>query len=368
MPAFSVNKDQTVVRYGSEVVSLGLNDFKDLIRDKRRCVLCAQPSKRNREHVIPDWLLKRHKLHKLKIRLPRGKWHTFGTYKIPLCVMCNDKMGEELEAPISIIFKQGYDSVRALADGGDPRLYAWMCFLKFKTHYKDTMLRVDPDKRAGDEMLGDHLDWEKLHREHAIARSFIFGGRLMPSAVGSMAAFRISDAGKFISFNYHDEFDFACSLIRDSDTALICSFNDLGASNYLLKGRLTASSVTFYQLLAIFSEFETAVRRMYGAWQFDAEFDPADGSYLLENVVTDVIGFRPLPEEFRRNGLRYVFENYFQGLGQKPAIYGPLIEDIVLGKLNQIESVLVQPNEPSVYLSPNTTPAETPATPPPALR
>lgn len=76
---------------------------------ERRCVFCGKPPvKRNREHVIPEWLMKMtgKPNRKVRQRFPGGKIlrEDLTKYNFPACSLCNAHYGKTLETHMRPIF------------------------------------------------------------------------------------------------------------------------------------------------------------------------------------------------------------------------------------------------------------------------
>lgn len=65
----------------------------------------------NDEHIPPDRILRRYKLHGRTIVLPNGQTHRYATYTISCCETCNPLLGDKLETPLSIELAGGHEAV-----------------------------------------------------------------------------------------------------------------------------------------------------------------------------------------------------------------------------------------------------------------
>src|SRR5262245_5880933 len=74
----------------------------------------------NDEHVVPDWVLRRFRLHDKRIVLPGGSQIPYGKYKVPCCQPCNSRLGEAVEKPISALFAEGYNGMIQHLKAGGP--------------------------------------------------------------------------------------------------------------------------------------------------------------------------------------------------------------------------------------------------------
>lgn len=305
-PFFQKVRGGTIIRSGRDVVHLSEGDFAKVMKGKSKCFVCARSAKKNKEHIIPDWVIRMCGLRGETIKIPRRISQAFTTYKVPCCVECNKILADKLERPISKAFSLGFEAVKTLVASCDADLYAWLCFLFLKTHYKDLFVR-DYSRRGIESTIGDNLDWTLFRDKHAHVAAQIFNGSVACSAVGSMKVFQIQDHEIYGKFSYRDSYEDECCHIRIYDIGLIWSLKDLGACNYYIGGRLETlgDSVTMLQFLAIANEYEFAARRLFGKWSLARVLDPADGSLKLEGDVVEPMGVRPAKEEFRREGLLY---------------------------------------------------------------
>lgn len=92
---------------------------------KDKCIICEEKNKKmNKEHYFPQWLLKRTKSEKVNFgtfygKLP-GKKCT-----VPICIECNEKLGSELESPVSKIF-ENIESDKGFNDYEAELLVRWI--------------------------------------------------------------------------------------------------------------------------------------------------------------------------------------------------------------------------------------------------
>src|SRR3989344_480025 len=127
--------------------------FREQIIEKKNCFICGASRREvefNDEHIFPKWMLDDFGMHRAKIDLPNKEEHQYGTYKVPCCVACNSRMGNEIEKTVSALLKGGYKSVYKFMTDGDPwLLYSWLARIFLKTHLKDSTLRKHLDFRQG---------------------------------------------------------------------------------------------------------------------------------------------------------------------------------------------------------------------------
>jgi hypothetical protein len=102
--------DGSVETRDGRVVLFSVDRFISEIVHGSGCFICgASPASKqfNDEHVIPDWILKRHELHSGRLIMPNSEDFMYGRYVIPCCVECNTEMSKFLEGPISAVFDRG---------------------------------------------------------------------------------------------------------------------------------------------------------------------------------------------------------------------------------------------------------------------
>lgn len=84
---------------------MGLPSEPSFHHFKHKCICCEESGKKiNREHILPQWLLKMSHAQQDLFNSPNGKIPAI-SLTIPLCEECNRKLGAELEKPVSNIFK-----------------------------------------------------------------------------------------------------------------------------------------------------------------------------------------------------------------------------------------------------------------------
>lgn len=138
--------DNSIVDGRGRFLFFSLPRFISEISRGNACFICgAKPDAVpfNDEHVLPDWILRRYKLHERFIYLPDGRKFRYGSFKIPCCSVCNAAMGEIFEEPISQIFAKGPAGVsEELRNNGPWRLFCWMSLIFVKAHLKDNCVSL----------------------------------------------------------------------------------------------------------------------------------------------------------------------------------------------------------------------------------
>jgi len=107
-------EDGSIIDDRGRVVYYSADRFMKEIVEEDRCFVCGTLRKAtvfNDEHVIPDWMLRRHSLHNKRIVIPGESDLLYGRYKIPCCQDCNSLMARRYEEPIAEVFADGYAAV-----------------------------------------------------------------------------------------------------------------------------------------------------------------------------------------------------------------------------------------------------------------
>ena len=176
-------------------------------------------------------MLSRYGLHSKYNTLPNATEIRYDTYTIPCCVTCNSLLGKEVENPVSDIIAGGYERVaNYLRTEGCLLIFVWLALIFFKTHLKDTRLRLHRDLRQPDTTISDLYDVTALHHVHAIARAPYSRPVLDPEVFGSFLAVPASVSANYDQFDYGDLFETHTTLIRLGDTCFIAVLDDSCAS------------------------------------------------------------------------------------------------------------------------------------------
>jgi hypothetical protein len=131
-----------------KVLFYGADRFLRDIVNGHCCFICgALPGSVmfNDEHVIPDWILRRFRLHDKRIVVSGGSEFAYGQYRVACCAACNSRMGEVIEKPVAELFSCGYKALIEYVRGEGPLLlFTWLNLIFLKTHLKSRALLVKP--------------------------------------------------------------------------------------------------------------------------------------------------------------------------------------------------------------------------------
>ncbi|MGQ7869801.1 hypothetical protein [Sunxiuqinia sp. sy24] len=186
------NKSKTIINDEGKAVFIGLEDFIKDIAKGSCCFICGavpETKKFNDEHVIPDWILRKYKLHAKTITLPNNTSFNYGQYKIPCCEECNRELGKTYEVPMSELLTKSYtEIIESIHKKPElfKTLFKWLSLIFLKTHLKDKTLRTDRDLRKDSGCLADNYFWEDMHHIHCIVRSHYTDAKIDSEVYGTL--------------------------------------------------------------------------------------------------------------------------------------------------------------------------------------
>ncbi len=300
MTTFKTEPDGTIVNNDGKILMFSIERFKNDIVLGEKCFICGgSPDDKafNDEHILPDWILRKFGLHDRKITLPNFTGFKYGEYKIPCCAECNTAMGKCYEEPISGAVSTGYDAFAELIKkNGVDYLFSWLSLIFIKTHLKDASLRVEMDRRKGDERtIGEKFyDFETLHHTHCIARTFFTGANWGKYVCGSLFIGPAKVMDGIESFDFLDNYPTRTILLRMDEIFVIAVMNDGGqvmahmGPNWLTK---ITEGLTILQLRELFARFCHCALSLESGLTFHSGFD-VDDKYEITAKAPDKIQFR----------------------------------------------------------------------------
>lgn len=231
--------DGSIVDNTDKIIFVSFDRFRDKVCEGEACLICAKTkTDLTKEHIVPDWILRRFDLHDKAMHLPNGSTIKYRRYVVPCCEDCNKLLGNKVEELVSAAFEAGIEGVRSLLErGGGPILFSWLCLLFFKIHFKDKSLLLNQDRRVGTGSIADEhdYDWGEIHHLYCLARMPFTDVRVAPEALGSLGVFSMKSGN--LDREGFDLLDltFAKTLgIRIGEVGLIGVFGDGGAVLYKL--------------------------------------------------------------------------------------------------------------------------------------
>jgi len=220
------------ITYNGKILLFSLEDFRERIVTGDCCFICGTPRSNklfNDEHVIPDWILRKHKLHSKQIALPNGTSYYYSQYKVPCCVDCNRTLGEEYEKPIGKLLSSSYSDICA-SIVSDPTivtlLFKWLNLIYFKVHLKSNSLIFSRDTRVNNGKIGDLFDWTEVHHIHCIARCHYTGAIIEPKVHGTILILPALFEETWGGYDYADSIYGRGILLQLGDFAIIAILND----------------------------------------------------------------------------------------------------------------------------------------------
>ncbi|APV50231.1 hypothetical protein BWI17_11350 [Betaproteobacteria bacterium GR16-43] len=250
-----------------------------------RCFAClASPSGKtfNAEHVLPNWILKRLRMHRLQMSGPHRR-HMYGEYRIQCCRQCNEFMGEALERPVSELFKGTLEQFAHFMMSTERWIvFQWLALVFLKVHLKDKDL-INRSLEIGDDAAMPGFDWIDLHHAYCVARAFASGATINLDVIGSIYILQLP-AGSFEGeFDYADITDAQTLLIRVGSLAIICVLNDACAVISALKipkvSWSTHADIQLRELCAIVASVNVRVKERP---RFSTRFDLTRDEFVMD--------------------------------------------------------------------------------------
>lgn len=254
---------RTFVGDDGRTLLFSCEDFVTRICQGEGCFVCGaspESTQFNDEHIVPRWVLRRHRLFEKEITLPTGERRRYGGYRVPCCAACNSLLGDLIEAPVSELLNGDFPTVSERLKSSESKelVFVWLALLFLKVHLKDSGVPIHRDRRRGSEVIGDLYDWAELHHLHAIARAPYTGAVLDPMVVGSLFVVEVADETTAEGWDFVD-LTFAQTIaVRVGRVGIVAVLNDAGAAESAWSHRLRAiegpvTGTQFRELAAMFA-------------------------------------------------------------------------------------------------------------------
>lgn len=231
-------EDGSVISSDGRVLLYSVSRYIQEIVKQDRCFLCGSVSTETftKEHILPDWVLRKYGLHEESISLPNLVSLKYGRYVLPCCESCNRLMGKKIEERVSPLIEKGYKHVQNWIRNNDYRLlFVWLSLIFIKAHLKDRHLRWSLDARQDKRKISERFVWEQIHHIYCVARSLYVNSFVDESALGTFLVFPVKDERSAGEFDYGDLYSAQCAMIRLGDLAFVCVFNDSRAVEIALR-------------------------------------------------------------------------------------------------------------------------------------
>ncbi|WP_157091246.1 hypothetical protein [Gluconobacter cerinus] len=312
--------DNSIYDKSGRLLFCSIEKFVSDICEGNHCFICGRHPEGvsfNKEHIIPNWMLRLANIHSGDIRLPNGRLHQYGRYTIPCCSECNTLLAEHFEKPISKALGQGFSGLRAFVEReGTERLFLWMALLFVKLHLKDKTLLENPDIRLGRSYISDRYDWSTFHHMHCLIRAHYTGAKIGKYVHGSILFLEVGNSSEDKSFDVSTITNAYTLFIRVKNIAIYTVFDDSGISLEAIEPVLSKITgvMNSAQARELAAELAAANIHLKTSPSFGTRMSNTDGDNL------EIIAFHPEGEaEFfpKNNKLighikRYMLENFCQ--------------------------------------------------------
>lgn len=226
--------DDSIVSDEGDLVYISVERFLRDICEGDNCFLCGKSYEegRTKEHIIPDWVLRKFGLHDKLVTLPNETRLRYGAYVVPCCEPCNGKLSKDLETPLSSLISKGFGAVAEyVQENGSEKLFVWMCLIFIKTHLKDESLRMHRDYRESSSSIAHELEYDRevFHHTYCLARSPYTKAQIQEDALGSFLLFPVNESGTRENFDYIDLSHALTFGVVIGDVGMISVFGDAGA-------------------------------------------------------------------------------------------------------------------------------------------
>jgi hypothetical protein len=298
-----ISTDKSVFGLDGRLLLCSVDRFVRDICHGDHCFVCGRSENQirfNREHILPNWLLHQFTLHSKTVTLPNREQHSYGTYKLPCCVDCNQELSRTFETPISNAFAGGFAGVEALvAREGTTRLFLWLTLIFLKLHLKDRLLKKYLDSRLGKQPISETYEWETFHHIHCLARAHYTGEQLHDFVLGSFLMVQLVPDPEDEPFDVVSVTDASTLFLRTDDIALYAVLNDgqaCGRAIAPILDRITGP-LNAMQARELAVELAAAKLHLENPPLFSTIMSDADGSELQMIATLDPAGPRFLDKD-----------------------------------------------------------------------
>lgn len=267
----------------------GLEEFVERVISEDHCFVCGfQLNAVSKEHILPDWLLRREALHSKTITLPNGARTSYGRYVVPCCPPCNASLSSEYEDPISKAFRGGFRTFSQFFEKEPLKVFCWLALIYFKTHLKDLYFKRFFDPSLGEEKIASLYHWPDFHHIHALFRANLVGNKIDPSIIGSMVLMEISLDEKQDSFDYRDHHITQSIFLRSGDVGVCAIFDDCCQALAMIEDIVgVPEKIGPLQCLEILTDMQAAALHLMNRPLFRTEFNRRNGEFTLRAELPD---------------------------------------------------------------------------------
>lgn len=335
------NKSKTVINSNGEIVFFGLQHFLDDIAKGDCCFVCgAKPKSKefNDEHIIPDWILRKHDLHKEFVTLPNGTKFKYSQYKVPCCKDCNSELGATYEVPISNLLNKTYNEIVEEINK-NPKitrlLFKWLSLIFLKTHLKDKSLLTERDKRIDSGYLSDKYYWEDIHHIHCVARSHYTNAIIDSNVFGTIFILPAMAIDRFGGFDFVDSEAGKAIMLQLGEFAIIAVLNDscAGLTFFLEQIKKISGPLSPFQLREIVAHLNFINLSLKERLTYHSHISNK-GEYQIKATVPETLYLLSEEDRFVSPGefLRYYVEPMIGEIENREEI----LREIEKGKRNYL--------------------------------
>lgn len=324
-----------------KIIFFGLQHFLDDIAKGECCFICgAKPSSKdfNDEHVIPDWILRKYRLHDKKIILPNGTNFTYGQYTVPCCSECNEELGDIYEKPISRLLNKSYDEIINEINQNSQitlLLFKWLSLIFLKTHLKDKSLLFERDRRANSGFLAENYYWEDIHHIHCVVRSHYTKAKVDSNVYGTLFILPTITSDESDQFDYIDSHSGKGILLQLGEFSIISVLNDSCAGYTFFKERLEKINgpLSPFQLREIVAHLNFINLNLKSRPEYYSEIK-TNGEYQIKANVPEILYLEKEEDRIASPGifLRYYVEGMIGNIENKEQI----LSEIESGRRNYL--------------------------------
>jgi hypothetical protein len=150
--------------------------FKNQAFGDDSCFLCgSKVAEITKEHVIPKWLLKKHKLWDKRLSLLNNTKIPYRLLTIPCCAACNNQSLSHLELKVRNVISEGYSACVNLSSD---IWYLWIAKIFYGILRKEIMLKKDRSGKSIETIIEPtllanfksiHLFLQQIKEEHSFS-------------------------------------------------------------------------------------------------------------------------------------------------------------------------------------------------------
>jgi len=330
-------ESKTIISTDGRILLYSTEDFYNRIINGTDCFICGaerNTKQFNDEHILPEWLLGKYKLHKKQITLTNSANFQYSRYTVSCCKDCNSELGKLIETPASKLLKLSYAEISQKIEEDQQNLFVlfrWLMLIFFKTHLKDTEFNWNLDSRKGTEKIGDTYDWQDMHHIHCMIRKHHTNAILHINTIGSIFILPAIQHPEFEPFDFIDNKIGQSIMIRLDGFCMICVLNDSCGSLNVYQDELAkiTGPLTPFQLKEIFTHLVYINMHLKERPLFYSQF-LENGEYHIHARTSDIVEL--IDEKERKITHGELIYNYFKHIIPKVENRETILNEIRNGK------------------------------------